>query len=198
MQLSVDVWLSVSCSCSTCTTAAQASCPWHPSEPGMVHLQLYAAVRLVVSSNGSADVGSLLTEADTGLTAKLAVPDPVKAGKSFTAKLTGLGRKSATSTPDSSVAPRPSISQRCTAPCHVIQTLGSALLSTPFIRHQSLARALSAHTLHGLLQGPKHCKCCQMRSCRPKRLWHLSQPSAVCTALLYHITRCTPCRLSLP
>lgn len=78
--------------------------------------ELYAAVRLVVSSNGSADVTSILTEADSSLTSKLVVADPVKAGKSFTAKLTGLGRKTATSTPDSSVAPRPSLSQRSVGP----------------------------------------------------------------------------------
>ena len=76
------------------------------------HAQVYTAVRLMVSSNGSADVSSILTEADTSIAAKLAVADPMKAGKSFTAKLTGLGRKTGTSTPDASFAPRPSISQR--------------------------------------------------------------------------------------
>lgn len=75
-------------------------------------LQVYAAVRLVVSSNGSADVSSILTEADTSLASKLAVSDPMKVGKSFTARLTGLGRKTGTSTPDSSFTPRPSISRR--------------------------------------------------------------------------------------
>ena len=74
--------------------------------------QVYAAVRLLVSSNGSADVSSILLE-DVSITSKLAATDPMKAGKSFTAKLTGLGRKTGTSTPDVSFAPRPSISQRC-------------------------------------------------------------------------------------
>ncbi|KAL3157615.1 hypothetical protein ABBQ32_012066 [Trebouxia sp. C0010 RCD-2024] len=74
--------------------------------------EVYAAVRLVVSSNGSADVSSILIEADTSLASKLVVSDPVKAGKSFTARLTGLGRKTGTSTPDASFTPRPSISRR--------------------------------------------------------------------------------------
>lgn len=76
-------------------------------------MQVYAAVRLVVSSNGSADVTSILTDADTSLAAKLVVSDPVKAGKSFTARLTGGRRKTGTSTPDASFTPRPSISRRC-------------------------------------------------------------------------------------
>ncbi|DBA86245.1 hypothetical protein WJX77_008239 [Trebouxia sp. C0004] len=73
--------------------------------------EVYAAVRLLVSSNGSADVSSILTE-DVSITSKLAVTDPMKAGKSFTAKLTGLGRKTGTSTPDASFASHPSMSQR--------------------------------------------------------------------------------------
>ncbi len=80
----------------------------------VVNLQVYTAVRLVVSSNGSADVSSVLIDSDTSLSAKLAVTmaaDPVKAGKSFTAKL-GLGRRTGTSTLDASFAPRPSISKR--------------------------------------------------------------------------------------
>lgn len=81
-------------------------------ESALVCMQVYAAVRLVVSSNGSADVTSILTEADTSLASKLVVSDPVKAGKSFTARLTGLGRKTGTSTPDASFTPRPSISRR--------------------------------------------------------------------------------------
>lgn len=80
-------------------------------------MQLYTAVRLAVSSNGSADVSSILTESDTSLAAKLTTisaqtVDPVKGAKSFTARLTGLGRKTGTATPDASVTPRPSISQR--------------------------------------------------------------------------------------
>lgn len=84
----------------------------------VIYVQLYTAVRLAVSSNGSADVSSILTESDTSLAAKLnvisnqPVPDPVKVGKSFTARLTGLGRKTGTATPDASVVSRPSISQR--------------------------------------------------------------------------------------
>ena len=77
-----------------------------------LYVQVYAAVRLIVSSNGSADVNSILTEADTSLASKLVVSDPVKAGKSFTARLTGGRRKTGTSTPDASFTPRPSISHR--------------------------------------------------------------------------------------
>lgn len=68
-------------------------------------LQVYAAVQLVVSSNGSADVSSILTEADTSLASKLVVPAPVR-------RPHWPRRKTGTSTPDASFTPRPSISRR--------------------------------------------------------------------------------------
>ena len=99
-------------------------------------------MRLAVSSSGSADVSSLLAEADTSLAAKLAVPDPVKAGKSFTAKLTKVGRKTGTATPDASFIARPSISQRWAwvahAPlCHSHITPGATDINaaTPYAGH---------------------------------------------------------------
>lgn len=66
--------------------------------------QVYAAVQLVVSSNGSADVSGILTEADTSLASKLVVPAPVR-------RPLWTRRKTGTSTPDASFT-RPSISRR--------------------------------------------------------------------------------------